>query len=291
MNDNAQADSPRNDQRRARMQAIALTAWDLARSGDARTRDPRARVMSLRTRERLRLLAEAELGVPKHKRTFLKVGEENQPGVLLIHDHDQTPAHLVPLARALHAAGLTVHSQLLAEEGHDVGSRPDARWRATLQQLRHGYQLLSMACNEIYVLGSGFGGALGLLLAEREEVAGLVLLAPSVTPRSSFRLKLLRALGLLKLPAVRRRMGQREDMLEGMQQARDLVGKLKSPVFAAMCDDDTEVSPEALRYLQRKTSHPRSRFRAFEVGGHDVLAAHGSATLDQEIIAFIRDRD
>jgi len=290
LNDNAQAETHRNDQRRSRMQAIVLTAWDLARTAGNQARDSRARVMSLRTHERLRLLAEAELGVPKHKRSFLKVGEENQPGVLLIHDADQTPAHLVPAARALHKAGLTVHGQLLTEEGHDVTNRLEPRWRATLHQLRHGYQLLADSCNEVYVVGTGFGASLAMLLAEREKVAGLVLLAPAVAPRVGLRLKLMRSLGLLRLPAVRRRMGKREDVLEGMQHARDLAGKLELPVFAAMCDDDDVVSPEALRMLQRKCRHQHSRFRAFGEGGHDVLSAHGSSSLDADIIDFIKNR-
>jgi esterase/lipase len=288
MSSNPQETSPRNEQRRARVQAMSLTAWDLARNQVHGHSDARARIMTLRTHERLRSLAEAELGVPKHKRSFLKVGQEGQPGALLIHGTDQTPAHLVPLARALHDAGLTVHGLLLADYGHGVTGRPEARWRATLQQVRHGRQLLAETCREVYVVGLGFGAALALHLANREPVAGLVLLAPAIIPRTDLSLRLLRSLGLLKLPAVRRRMGLKVDVLEGMQAAQDLVGKLDVPMFGAMCDDDEEVSPDALRLLQRKAKHPRCRFQSFPSGGHDVLAAHGTASLDRDIIDFVK---
>ncbi len=291
MNTTAPVDNARNEQRRARLQAMALTAWDLARSGDGEVRDPRARVMTLRTHERLRTLAEAEHGVPKHMRSFLKVGEEGQPGVLLIHDTEQTPAHLVPVARSLHEAGLTVHGLLLADEGHGVISRPEARWRATLQQVRHGYRLLAGSCSEVYVLGLGFGAALAVHLAHHEKVAGLVLIAPALSPRVDLGLRVLKALGLSKLPVIRRRLGLRVDVLEGMQEARDLAGRLDVPIFGAMCDDDVEVSPEALRMLQRKAHHRRCRFRAFPTGGHDVLEAHGTASLDADIIGFIKQQD
>lgn len=289
MNANAPVEDPRNEQRRERMQAMSLTAWDLARAVDGKPRDPRARVMTLRTHERLRALAEAELGVPKHQRSFLKVGRDAQPGVLLIHDTEHTPANLVPMARALHDAGLTVFGQLLADAGHGVTGRPEARWRATLQQVRHGHRLLTGACPEVYVLGLGFGAALAVHLAHREKVAGLVLLAPALAPRMDTTLRILNTLGLLKLPAVRRRLGLRVDVLEGMREAREMVGRVDVPIFGAMCDDDDVVSPEALRLLQRKSHHRRSRFVAFPAGGHDVLDAHGTASLDADIIAFIKN--
>lgn len=288
MSSNAPADHQRNEQRREHLQVMSLTAWDLARAEGGKRRDPRARVMTLRTHERLRSLAEAELGVDKHQRSFLKVGRDDQPGVLLIHDSDHTPAHLVPVARALHDAGLTVHGQLLADAGHGVTGRPEARWRATLQQVRHGYRLLSGSCPEVYVLGMGFGAALAVHLAHREKVAGLVLLAPALSPRLDLTLRILNAFGLLKLPSVRRRLGARVDVLEGQREARELVGRIDVPIFGAMCDDDDVTSPEALRLLQRKSHHRRSRFVAFPAGGHDVLDAHGTASLDADIIAFIK---
>ena len=291
MSANPQAETNRNPQRRERLQAITLTAWDLARDRTRESRDPRAHVMTLRTHERLRLLAEAELGVEKHMRSFLRLGEASQPGVLLVHDTDQTPAHLVPLGRALHEAGLTVHWLLLTEREHGVTLRPEARWRATLQRARQGHELLARASGQVYVLGTGFGAALAMHLARRQAVAGLILLAPAIQPQANLWLRLLRNLRLLRVPAIRRRLGTTVDELEGMQEAQDLTGKLDVPVFGAMCDDDDQVPPEALRMLQKRVRNPRSRFRAFPAGGHDVLAAHGSASLDADIIDFIKRRD
>lgn len=267
---------------------MSLTAWDLARNRDVRRGDPRERVMTLRTHERMRALAEAELGVPKHKRSFLKIGDAGQPAVLLIHDTDHSPAHLVPVARALHGAGLTVHGLLLGDDGHGVTSRPEARWRATLQQVRHGYQLLAGTGSPVHVLGVGFGAALAVHLASREKVAGLILIAPALAPRMDLTLKILQFLGLLRQSLVRRRLGLRVDVLEGMQEARNLVSRLDVPIFGAMSDDDEEVSPEALRFLQRRSRHARSRFRAYPDGGHDVLDAHGASSLDADIISFVK---
>lgn len=290
MNAPTQADDHRNEQRRARLQAMSLTAWDLRRSRSLEGHGPRARVMTLRTDEKLRFLSEAELGVPKYKRSFLKVGDEGAPGVLLIHDTDQTPANLVPLARSLHGAGLTVHGLLLADDGHGATSRPEARWRATLQHVHQGLQLLTDCCSEVCVVGVGFGAALAIHVASRSSVAGLVLLAPALVPRVGLGIRLLQGLRLLKLPPVRRRLGLAVDVIEGQQSAGDLVGKIDVPIFGAMCDDDTVASPDALRLLQKRAHHRRCRFLAFPKGGHDVLAAHGTSELDRDIIEFVRDK-
>ena len=280
----------RNEQRRRRLHAATLTAWDLNRTRRGNARDGRSRLMVMKSRERLRALAEAELGVPKHQRSFLKQGREGMPGVLLVHGAKQSPAEFVPLARTLHEAGLTVYGLLLADYGHGITDRPEARWRATLQQVRLGYQLLAETCGKIYVVGTGFGGALALHLAEREKVAGLVLLAPALVSRVSFRVRVLRAFKLLHLPLVRRRLGLKVDVMDGMQEAQNLAGKIDVPMFGAHCDDDTTVSPQSLRLLQKRARHRDSRFRVFATGGHDLLAAHGSAGLEDDILAFVRDR-
>ena len=283
-----QAENPRNDQRRHRLLATALTAWDLHRTRDAGQPSERRRLMAFKAHDRLRQLSEAELGVPKHQRSFLKVGQ-GDVGVLLIHGSDQSPANLVPLARTLHDDGLTVHGLLLADYGHGVADRPEARWRATLQQVRQGHRLLADTGLRVHVIGVGFGAALALHLAERERVESLVLVAPALLPRVGLGVRLLQGLKLLRVPPIRRRLGLLVDVFDGMHQAQNLAGRVNVPMFGIQCDDDTRVSPQSLRLLQKKAKHRRCKFQAFPEGGHDVLEAHGGAGLDQDILRFIRD--
>ncbi len=289
MKSDNQVENPRNEQRRERLSATALSAWDLQRTRSQIARDGRARLMVMKSQERLRALSEAELGVPKHMRSVLKSGVDGAPGVLLIHGADQSPAEFVPLARTLHEAGLTVHAMLLTGYGHGVTDRPEARWRANLQQVRLGYKLLSETCGDVLVIGMGFGAALALNLAERERVSGLVLLSPALVPRVGLGVRVLQTLGLLHFPPIRRRLGLVVDALDGMKLAQDLAGSLDVPVFGVQCDDDEQVSPESLRVLQKRAKHGGSRFRVFPTGGHDPLAAHGSSGLDDDILAFIRE--
>lgn len=288
MKSQASDPSQPNEQRRAMLLATMLTAWDLRRSVSDRFREARVRLMVLKTQDRLRWLEEAELGVAREHRSFMRAGLESAPGVLLIHDAQQSPADLQPLSQALSNGGLTVHGLLLAGYGHGVTERPEARWRASLQQVRLGCQLLAETCREVYVVGVGFGAALALHLAARQRVAGLVLVAPALVPQVSLWVRVLWKLRLLRLAFVRRRLGLLADATECMQQAQMLIGKLKVPIYGAQCDDDDRASPQSLRLLQKRAHHPRCRFQAFPAGGHEVLTAHGSSGLTQEILRFIR---
>jgi esterase/lipase len=279
---------PANEQRRAQLQNTALTAWDLRRSVGGRLRDVRVRQMALKTHDRLRWLEEAELGVARQHRSFFRAGVETAPAVLLIHDVHQSPADLHGLAQVLGDGGLTVHGLLLAGYGHGMTERPQARWRATLQQVRLGYQLLADTCREVHVVGVGFGAALALHLAARVPVAGLILVAPDLMPQVGFLVRWLWKLRLLRLVPVRRRLGQLFDASESMQHAQTLISKLKVPIYGVQCDDDDRASPQSLRLLQKRARHPQCRFQAFAEGGHDVLAAHGPTGLSQEILRFIK---
>ncbi len=289
MKPDTREDYPSNPQRRERLEANTLTAWDLQRTREGRSREPRVRQMVFKTHERLRSLAEAELGVPRHQRSFLRAGEPGAPGVLLVHGPEQSPAEVVPLARTLHDGGCTVHGLLLADYGHGMTDRPEARWRASLQQVRLGYRLLAETCAHVHVVGLGFGATLALHLAGREPVASLVLLAPALVPRVGLGVRVLQSLNLLRLPPVRRRLGLQVDAIEGMRAAQDLVGRLDVPILGAQCDDDPRVSPHSLRLLQKRSHHGQSRFQAFPAGGHDVLAAHGAEGLEADILAFVRE--
>ena len=95
-------------------------------------------------------------------------------------------------------------------------------------------------------------------------------------------------MGIHRLGWLRPRFGWTEEVLAGMKNARMLISKLRTPVYAAQCDDDEVVSSLSLRVLQKRARHSASRFRAFPSGGHAILAAHGESALHNEILKFFR---
>ena len=67
MSTDTQVDDHRNEQRRRRLHVTALTAWDLKRTRSQTSDDARARLMVLKSRERLRALDVQHL-LPGHGR-------------------------------------------------------------------------------------------------------------------------------------------------------------------------------------------------------------------------------
>ena len=276
--------------RRLLARSLALSAWDLSRSQPQRATSSRRDVITLRTRQRLRAVYEAERHIPKEQRSFILISENSDDACLLIHGAMNGPADLRPLGEHLHRGGMSVCATLLPEYGHSGEEMPQVLWRASLQHARQEFRMLRQISRRVHVVGYGFGAVLALQLACREKVSSLALLAPALVPRVSLLQRFLLQIKLHRLPWITRRLGWNADMLEGMDQAKGLVGQLELPVYAAQCEDDERVSPVSLRFLHRKLRHRASRCQVFPTGGHAILNAHGKASLNQDVLHFFRDR-
>jgi carboxylesterase len=101
-------------------------------------------------------------------------------GVLMIHGYSGSPAELRPMGIALARAGYSVHGPLLA--GH--GERPDALhgivWQAWATSAEAGLRRLQARCATVFVCGFSMGALLALRIAARQEVAGVIALAPAL---------------------------------------------------------------------------------------------------------------
>lgn len=267
--------------------ALALSAWDLERTRTDRNESPRSRVIVLRTHGRLLDALEARQQVPLANRAFLKIQDEAKSACLVIHGTQDSPAAVRPLAEHLHASGLTVYVPRLP--GHGLDERAEVLWRACLQDLRLRYRTLRKIYRKVFVVGSGFGAALAIHLAAREQVAALALLAPAVIPRVSPVERLLFRIGIHRIGWLRPRMGWNPEVLAAMKGARTRIPRLRAPIYAAQCDDDERISPVSLRVLQKHARHRASRFKVFPTGGHDILAVHGPEVLHTEVQKFFRN--
>ena len=289
MTENNGTDTTRDPRRRLQVQALALSAWDLARTEDRHGRDGRTRLITLRTRQRLAAAFETEREVPRENRSFYLVGEKDADTCLLIHGTQSSPAAYRSLGNYLHRNGMTVHALLLPGHVVDDDVMADVAWRSSLQQARQAFRQLRQVSGRVHVVGMSFGAVLAIQLAVKEPVTSLALLAPAMMPRVSPLQRLALHLRLYRLPWVRQRLGWNADLLDGMDTARGMVGQLKIPIFAAQCEDDERIAPNSLRILQKKAKHPNSRFQLFPSGGHAVLASHGEQGLNQSILSFFKN--
>lgn len=272
-------------------QALALTAWDLARTRGDREDTPRGQLMTLRTHQKLIAAYEAGRHIPEEDRTFLRVRENARGSFLLIHGMSTGPADLRGLARHLGENECNVWVLRLPELGNSTDAVSRASWESSLLQARQRCQMLSRGGGKLHVVGLGYGAALAVHLASRSDIiSSLVLLAPALMPRVSATQRILVHLKLHRLGFFRRLLGLNADLLEGMDTARSRVGRVRVPIYAAQCDDDDRASPASLRFLQRKAQNRASRFQVFPTGGHSILAAHGERALYGEILKFCEVR-
>ena len=108
-------------------------------------------------------------------------GRTAADGFLLVHGVTGTPTEMRPLARHLERLGYRVAAPLLS--GHGAGHR---RLLATtrhdwLDGVRRTFNDLAAACDRVVLVGLCGGGLLNVLLAaERQDVAGVVVLAPDL---------------------------------------------------------------------------------------------------------------
>ncbi len=269
--------------------AMALSAWDMDRTRRERTDSPRARVITLRTHGRLIAALEARQQVPLPDRSYLLIQDEARNACLLIHGTQSTPAIMRPLADHLHSSGLTVYAPRLPS--HSIEERSRMVWRAWSADVRLRFRLLRQIYRRVHVVGHGFGATLAIHLASKEQIAGLALLAPAIIPRVTFFERILFLLGIHRLAWLRPRMGWHEEVLTGMKKARAQIPRLRTPIYAAQCEDDERISSLSLRFLQKHARHKASRFQVFPSGGHDIIATHGSEVLYGEIQKFFRGRD
>lgn len=100
-------------------------------------------------------------------------------GALLIHGYTGSPQALRGLGEHLAAHGLRVAAPRLPGHGttwQDLDRHTYPDWVAEVER---AHSALSSACEEVFVVGLSFGGALGLHLAQRHpgELKGLVTIA------------------------------------------------------------------------------------------------------------------
>jgi carboxylesterase len=104
-------------------------------------------------------------------------------GVLLLHGLTATPWELRTLAASLAANNLTVVAPVLAGHGTTAADLDKTRWQDWYASADASLGLLQKRTKSIYVVGVSTGADLAILLAARNRVDGIVLIAPPITLR------------------------------------------------------------------------------------------------------------
>lgn len=115
-------------------------------------------------------------------------------GVLVIHGFTGATAAVRPWAETLADAGYAVSAPRLAGHGTDWRELALTDWTDWYAGVEQAHDGLASRVGSVVVAGLSMGGALALRVAERESVAGLILVNPSIGSRD---------LSMRALPALR----------------------------------------------------------------------------------------
>lgn len=149
--------------------------------------------------------------------------------VLLLHGFGDTPRTLEYLARALAAAGYSVHAPLLPGHGRTLETFGRARAKEWITAARDAYAGLRSTHRSVSVMGLSMGGALGIILAADEpQLPALALVAPYVSmPRRAHLVARLHRAWQLFTPVFR--SGGQRSIVDPTERARSLAYGLVTP--------------------------------------------------------------
>ena len=279
--------------REEQLQNMSNTVWGLERVNKMNPLPLRERLNLLRTNYELQRLKEEDLNIPERDRSFLYLQEAPTAAVLLVPGGHSTPAQYFNLGRHLYRSGMTVYSSLLPNETAVGAQRGGVPWQLSLAELAMRYDLLAQLQVPIHVVGSSFGGILGILLAEKNKVCSLTLLSPPMKPH--LKLSEQFALAWRRLfPRLFERMiagsphRWMADRYGAAKQAHKILGSLTTPILAIHAKDNAELDPDGLKVLRRACRAAAPEILLLDKGGHQLLEGEESKQVQLKVLDFIQ---
>lgn len=266
---------------------LSKNIWELHRMVESGSATVRARQMLLRALAQEVDHIEEQAQVPPEQRAFVREREDSRSGVLLVHGTKGTPADLRELAEAIFAAGHSVYCMRLPNVGMPVPAGVPSPWESYREELANRYTLFSECVKQVYVVGHGFGATLALMQSFKPRPEGFVLLAPAIHARVSNTQRILMALGLDRLPFLRKRMGWRSDVFDGMEAARKNKSWSRAPAYVAAAEDDERVDARSIGFLRARMTHHRTRIQTFPSGGHRFHLGEAQEQVHRGVIEFL----
>jgi carboxylesterase len=229
----------------------------------------------------------------------------SETGILLLHGFTGSPASMRPWGEHLAAEGFTVSVPRLPGHGTTWQELNRTHWQDWYAEAAASLDEIRAECAEVFVAGLSMGGCLALRLAEeRDDVAGLVLVNPSVASTDKRLLALpvlkrvvpaVRAVGNdIKKPAVHEQAYERTplkalDSLRSLwKMTRENLPKVTVPVLLFRSVEDHVVAPlSAEIILQRVRSRDVSE-RVLDNSYHVATLDNDAHTLFTESAEFVR---
>lgn len=201
---------------------------------------------------------------------FFKGVEGAQTGCLLLHGSAASPCNHLNLGERLAAQGYTVLGSLLA--GHDTPQKlysGEVTWQDCFASAVRDLNILSQYVDEIFIIGSSFGGSLAYLLGLKYRVKGVVALS---------------APGLGRRPGRNLWIQQVEACIREVEQN---IAYFSLPALVMHGYDDTAVPPENALYCFQHMASVQKKLIFYHLIGHAVGFGWNTEEVARDIVGFM----
>lgn len=227
-------------------------------------------------------------------------------GVLLCHGFTGSPQSMRPWGECLAATGFAVSCPRLPGHGTTWQEMNRTGWRDWYGEEERALRELRGRCDQVFVMGLSMGGTLALRLAEQhpDEVAGLVLVNPSVTTmdRRAFLAPLLKWF-VPSLPGIAndiKKPGAREvaydrvplKAFDSLRQfwklTRTDLGKVTAPLLVFHSPQDHAVEPVNTRIILDGVRSTGAENRPCPNSYHVATLDNDAPSIFEGSLAFVR---
>lgn len=240
---------------------------------------------------------------------------------LLLHGYSGSPFEMEPLAEALSVAGYTCELPCLPGHCRDLEAFRHSRFDDWAKAAEEACRDLLHQGKRVVVLGLSMGGSLGLYLAQRRPLAGLVTIAAPVFLYRFFPWKgsspMLPLIPLLRYirPVVTTPVTSEQakqiapsrgyegfealaplsSLLQGLRRLRRDLERVRAPLLAMHCPRDTTVPVENAWEIMLRTQSSSKTLRllpiAESITSRHVLTTHRDTrtAVQQAALRFIND--
>lgn len=224
-------------------------------------------------------------------------------GVLALHGFTGSPYEVRALAELLHEHGFSVFAPALAghaTKGSDLDTTSADDY---LDAAERAYDEASRKCDRLYIVGLSMGGTLGLYIATRRPVPGLVTISAPVFlyPMINASVPVIEQL----MPGLRTpanfaawqgnvvgyksmQIGSVRVVIDVLDRVRPMLDKVASPVLVVHSTRDYTVPVSSARAIHESVASDVKQLELIEAGSHLMTVEPNLSLIGSTVVGFLK---
>jgi carboxylesterase len=224
---------------------------------------------------------------------------EQKTGCLVIHGFGGSFREIGPLAAALEERGIIVRCPVLKGHTGIVRDLKEVAYTDWIESAEEELKCLKQQCDAVFIIGFSMGGLIGMQLANRYRVSGLITIN---TPIFYFDFKKIisnifsdiRTRNYINIrrylkPSNRLPLTALWNFRLLLKETKQLIPAVAIPVMIAQSIDDDVVHHTSAGYIYTHIGSGSKKLATYPRGGHILLLSESAHALITDIFRFIAE--